>query len=651
MEQPIVTLDRLDVSLGGARVLSGVSLTLSRGQGLAVLGPNGSGKSTLLRLLRGDVWPDPASAGRRLFHADDGASASPIGVRERLARVAPETQDAYVRNDWNLPVEAVIRSGFFDQLWPSEAATSAQAARVRAAAEALGVTHLLRRSFLELSRGEGRRVLLARALAPGPDALLLDEACDGLDAEARADLLGRVAAILRGGTAVVMATHRADEIVEEIPTVAWMEGGQIVRLGTREEAIGEARERDDERDPSSVNVPVTVPDPEAEREPAGRARDPRPVARGPWSVPGHPDRDRERPPSPRPSPPAERGERGSSPGDRERDSAHPLGHGERGSPPGDRERDSGRPLGHGMRGSSPGDRERDSDRPLEHRVRGSSPGDRERDSDRPLEHRVRGSSPGDRERDSGRPRGSPPGDRERDSAHPLGHGVRAGAPPILFTLRSVTVLVEGRPVLDEVDWTVRRGERWCVLGPNGAGKSTLLRLLAGTEQPARGEIDRLGLGPRAGADDLAGRVGLVSPELQARHRLDAPALDVVASGFAGSIGLAEPATARQLDGARRAAARLGISELLARRILSLSYGELRKVLLARALAPGPDVLLLDEPLAGLDPGARAHVLAVLDHLRAEGVAVVAVSHHADELPRAADGVLRIARGRVLPPRP
>ncbi|WP_242394904.1 ATP-binding cassette domain-containing protein [Anaeromyxobacter oryzisoli] len=512
--EPIVTLDRLDASLGGARVLSGVTFTLARGAGVAVLGPNGSGKSTLLRLLRGELWPDPASPGRRLFHGADGAWESPIGVRERLARVAPEAQDAYLRNDWELPVEAVIRSGFFDQLWPSEAATPAQAARVRTVAEALGVTHLLQRSFLELSRGEGRRVLLARALAPRPDALLLDEACDGLDAEARAGLLERVSRILRGGTAVVMATHRADEIVPEIQRVVWLEDGRIVRVGTREEALREA--------------------PALEPEPAFR--------------PPFPDPDL----SPAPVAPD---------------------------------------LG-------------------------------------------------------GRTSATAPASTAPTASGPRAPGPRRRAP--LFTLRAVTVLVEGRPVLDGIDWTVRRGERWCVLGPNGAGKSTLLRLLAGEEQPARGAIDRLGLGLHAAAEELAGRVGLVSPELQARHRVDALAGDVVASGFQGSIGLAAPPSAAELEAARRAASRLGIAALLRRHVHSLSYGELRKVLLARALAPAPDVLLLDEPLAGLDRGARRDVLALLDVLRAEGTAVIAVSHHADELPREADGLLRLAQGRVFP---
>jgi molybdate transport system ATP-binding protein len=479
---PLVTLDRIDVSLGGSAVLSGVTLALHRGEGIAILGPNGSGKSTLLRLLRGDLWPDPRSPGRRWFHGADGAWESPIGVRERMGRVAPEAQDAYLRSDWDLPVEAVIRSGFFDALWPAEAATPAQAARVREVAAALEVGHLLGRSILEVSRGEGRRVLLARALAPWPDALLLDEACDGLDAAARADLLARVSEILRGGTAVVTATHRPDEIVPEVTRVVRLEGGRVVWEGAREEAAG-----------------------------AG------PGSGGPGA---------------------------------------------------------------------------------------------------------------------------------RAAALSSRSGRVARARELVFSLRGATVLVEGRAVLDGIDLDVAAGERWNVTGPNGAGKSTLLRLLAGEEQPARGEALRLGL-TRAGADDLRGRVSVVSPELQARHRLDAIAEDVVASGFAGSIGLAAPASGGERAAARAAAARLGIASLLSRRIHGLSYGELRKVLLARALAPRPAALLLDEPLAGLDAAARDWVLRVVAEVAADGAAVVAVSHHDDELPARPDGTARLQAGRLV----
>ncbi len=233
--------------------------------------------------------------------------------------------------------------------------------------------------------------------------------------------------------------------------------------------------------------------------------------------------------------------------------------------------------------------------------------------------------------------------REDGEAPPAGP---ARARPVLFAVRRATVLVEGRAVLREVDWTIRAGERWVVTGANGAGKSTLLRLLAGEEQPATGAVERLGLGPRSGAEALRGRIGAVSPELQARHRLDATGASVVLSGFAGTIGLAVEPTGAQRAAAAAAAARLGVLDLLDRHVLSLSYGELRKLLLARALAPGPEVLLLDEPLAGLDPAARAWTLRVLDEAGLTGAAIVAVSHHADELPGGADGVAFLEGGRL-----
>jgi molybdate transport system ATP-binding protein len=212
----------------------------------------------------------------------------------------------------------------------------------------------------------------------------------------------------------------------------------------------------------------------------------------------------------------------------------------------------------------------------------------------------------------------------------------------------VTVLVDGRAVLRGLDWTVRAGERWGVVGANGAGKSTLLRLLAGEEQPAEGTIERLDLGSRADRFALAGRVGLVSPELQARHRHGALAEHVAASGFEGSIGLPAAPSAAPLAAARSAMDRLGAAALQGRDVTGLSYGELRRLLLARALAPGPEVLLLDEPLAGLDPGARAAALAAVDEAARSGTTVVAVTHHEDELPASLDRLARLEGGRLVP---
>jgi molybdate transport system ATP-binding protein len=485
---PLVTLDRVDVRLAGATLLSDVSLEVRAGEGLGVIGPSGSGKSTLLRLLSGHLWPHPHGAGRRIFHGSDGPSESPIGARERFALVAPESQDAYVRHDWDLPVEAVIRSGFSGEVFPPEEATPAQADRIREVAALLGAGHLLGRSVLELSRGEGRRVLLARALAPAPELLLLDEPCEGLDPRARHEFLAHVSAVLRHGTAVVLATHREEELVPEIVRIAEVREGVVT-----------------ERTRSTVDLDL------------------------------------------------------------------------------DLDLDLGR-------------------------------------SQTKARTKTRSGS-----KTSSRTRNAVP----------------------LFSVEGATVLVEGRPVLSHLDFTLSRGERVAVVGANGAGKSTFLRLLAGEEQPGSGTIARLGLGPHAGAFDLRGRIGLVSPELQARHRFDATGEDVVLSGFHGTIGLAEEPTAEERRRTRDAIVRLGITHLAARHLLTLSYGELRRLLLARALAPGPEVLLLDEPLAGLDAGARAWVNGTVSEVCDAGAGLVTVTHHADELPPGIARVLRLEGGRLL----
>jgi molybdate transport system ATP-binding protein len=218
--------------------------------------------------------------------------------------------------------------------------------------------------------------------------------------------------------------------------------------------------------------------------------------------------------------------------------------------------------------------------------------------------------------------------------------------PLQFDLRDVTVLVDGRPVLDRVNWSVQAGEAWGVTGPNGAGKSTLLRLLAGEEQPASGAIDRLDLGPRADAGQVRLRVGQVSPELQARHRFDASGEAVVLSGFLGTVGLAAPPTAPQREAASALLDRLGLAGLRARRFLACSYGEQRLLLVARALVAGPEALLLDEPFAGLSPEARRLLRDVLGALRDGGTTLVLVSHHEDELDGVVERRARLAAGRL-----
>ncbi|HET8733193.1 MAG TPA: ATP-binding cassette domain-containing protein, partial [Anaeromyxobacteraceae bacterium] len=359
------------------------------------------------------------------------------------------------------------------------------------AIDELGLSGLRRRSMLEVSTGEARRALLARALAPRPRALLLDEFVNGLDAASRALVLESVSALARAGTPTVLATHRPEEVVAEARHAVLLEGGRIVRSGPRGEVEAAWR-----------------------AAPGGPAAAPFPPRRAP-----------------------------------------------------------------------------------------------------------------------------------------------AGTGP-LFAVRG-DVLVEGRRVLRGLDWRMERGESWVVRGPNGAGKSTFLRLLLGEEHLAPGgRVSRLDLGESPDVRDVRARVGLVAPDLQARHRGDATGLEVVLSGFPGSIGLGGPPAPGEEEAARAWLDAVGAGHLASRSIQAISYGEMRRLLLARALVVDPEVLLLDEPFSGLEPRSRAAAMDLVDRLCRSGRSVVLVTHHDDEVVPSLSHELLLRDGRVEragprrgPPRP
>jgi molybdate transport system ATP-binding protein len=206
---------------------------------------------------------------------------------------------------------------------------------------------------------------------------------------------------------------------------------------------------------------------------------------------------------------------------------------------------------------------------------------------------------------------------------------------------------DGTPALFDVEWAWHEGESWAVLGPNGAGKSSLLKLVAGELQPMPGgRVTRRGFGPHADRWEIAAQVALVSPELQARHRLDFPAEHVVLSGFNDSIGFDGEATEEQWRAARGTMAQLGVAALEGRRIHALSYGELRRLLIARALVSRPRLLLLDEPFSSLDPRSRLALAEDLERLARGGVHLLVATHHPDELGPAVNRSLHLREGRV-----
>jgi len=222
---------------------------------------------------------------------------------------------------------------------------------------------------------------------------------------------------------------------------------------------------------------------------------------------------------------------------------------------------------------------------------------------------------------------------------------RLAAPPLL-KISDADLYVDYRPVLRGVSWELREGEHWAVLGANGAGKSSFLRLLYGDLSPALGGvIERRGFPKGTPIADWKRRVGFVSPELQTDYAVNVSVRDLVASGPRASIGLAEAATAEEARVAARWLKFFGLSGVGERRPRELSYGQLRRALLARALAAEPRVLLLDEPLTGLDPKQRAFVKRLLERLMPRVALVIAV-HHPEDLPRGVTHALHLEAGRA-----
>ena len=221
----------------------------------------------------------------------------------------------------------------------------------------------------------------------------------------------------------------------------------------------------------------------------------------------------------------------------------------------------------------------------------------------------------------------------------------------VLDLAGVSVVRDGTPVLDQVDWTVREGERWVVLGPNGAGKTTLLQLAATTLFPTRGTVRVLG--ERLGAVDvfeLRPRIGLSSAALADRIPSGERVLDVVVTASYAVMGrFRERYEAFDEARARRLLARFGVGRLADRRFGTLSEGERKRVQLCRALMPDPELLLLDEPAAGLDLGGREDLVRRLGGLAVDPAApvLVLVTHHVEEIPPGFTHALLLRRGRVV----
>jgi iron complex transport system ATP-binding protein len=230
--------------------------------------------------------------------------------------------------------------------------------------------------------------------------------------------------------------------------------------------------------------------------------------------------------------------------------------------------------------------------------------------------------------------------------------------PITPDLTDLVVRMDGVAVrrgpttlLADVDWAVELDERWVVLGPNGAGKTTLLRLAAAELHPTEGVVHVLGerLG-RVNVFELRPRIGLSSASLGLRVPGDERVRDVVVSAGYGVLGRwRERYDAADTDRADELLDLLGVETLGDRPFGTLSEGERKRTLIARALMTDPELLLLDEPAAGLDLGGREDLVGRLATLAADpdAPASVLVTHHVEEIPLGYSHVLLLRAGRVV----
>ncbi|MGQ0847334.1 MAG: ABC transporter ATP-binding protein [Sporichthyaceae bacterium] len=224
-------------------------------------------------------------------------------------------------------------------------------------------------------------------------------------------------------------------------------------------------------------------------------------------------------------------------------------------------------------------------------------------------------------------------------------------PTLVLDLAEVVVVRDGTKILDIDLWQIHEGERWIVLGPNGAGKTTMLQVVGGHLHPTSGWAAILGevLG-ETDVFELRPRVGLASAGLADRLPREEKVRDVVLTAAYAVVGRWKE-TYEAPDAARAEALlkALGILQFAERTYGTLSEGERKRVQIARALMADPELLLLDEPAAGLDLGGREDLVRRLSRLARDefAPAMIMVTHHVEEIPPGMTHVLMLREGKIV----
>lgn len=230
----LLDFHNIRVMRGQKIALDDFSLHIAAGDHVAILGPNGCGKSTLIKTITRECYPV----------AREGSSVSILGqemwdVFKLRAGLGIVSNDLMVSCTGDACGRDVVLSGFFSStaIYPNHNVDPKQMSLANAALEELRISYLAGRSVCEMSSGEARRVLIARALVHKPQALLFDEPCNSLDLAAQQNVRQTMSALARAGTAIILVTHELADIVPEIQRVVLMSQGRVVADGPKEEIL------------------------------------------------------------------------------------------------------------------------------------------------------------------------------------------------------------------------------------------------------------------------------------------------------------------------------------------------------------------------------------------------------------------------------
>jgi iron complex transport system ATP-binding protein len=235
--QMLLEFRNLTVFRDETRVLDRFSLALPARQNVAILGPNGSGKSTLIKLVTRELYPVVApDAAIRVLGRDRWVLSE---LREHLGIVSNDLMATCTRE---ITGRALVLSAFFGSvgLWPHHEVTPELEARAAVALETMEVTHLADRVMTQLSSGEARRLLVARALAHGPSTLVLDEPTNSLDLRACRDLTTSLRRLAQQGTNIILVTHHLPDVIPEIDRVVVLKDGRVWRDGPKAHVLTSA---------------------------------------------------------------------------------------------------------------------------------------------------------------------------------------------------------------------------------------------------------------------------------------------------------------------------------------------------------------------------------------------------------------------------